>query len=212
MDNNINTEDNNYILWEKDRIIGELCYTTDGRLAEIIDIGSSGKWNDLTLLYDDELVEEHKSINYFGGYYFNEGFCGRKICHPLAHYTNPWYFGFTVYSGRMKRQKNGLIAQVIPFQLQQYSSLVVTIKWEDGEIEIVNKTSFAKGTCRRKDLRKDSCFHGFIVHKLITKRTKGKAYYEAECTICKHKSLMTPQQMLEHSKTHNSYNSSAKSC
>ena len=199
----MNTEDNNYIYWDKDRVIGEISYTTDGRLAEIIDIGPSGQWNDLTLLYGDGSIEKHQSIYYFGGYVkANNSWTYRRLrrC-PVTEYLKPDYFGFEIAPGRMKRQKNGLIAKVIPRIMPPYTN-TVTIEWEDGEVEEVKKYSYINGTCKRKDLQMNEIFHGFVINKMITKRNRGKAYYEATCLSCKQKNIFTPQQMMEHSKEH----------
>lgn len=76
-------------------------------------------------------------------------------------------------------------------------------QFEDGTITHVHRSTFLRGEIGHPQMKRRHLqgFAGFTGKYLATNDDMS-VYYECECSKCGYKGILTPQQMIEHSKTH----------
>lgn len=98
--------------------------------------------------------------------------------------------------GEKSRAHNGLMMEIIEYT----KSDNIRVLFEDGEVKKTIYSSFKEGCVKHPSLwiRKNGEYKGFKT--VFQWEEEDKTVYQCECKKCGKKSLMTPQEMIEHRK------------
>lgn len=164
--------------------IGEEKLNTDGHMMKIICYTDSG---DIDIERDDGLIAEHRSYqNFQRG---SISFCRHHNC-----------------VGERYQANNGLWMEIIASEDKNNHSYV-TVRFEDGVVishrayDTVKKGEVSHPNLPTQKMFDD--FHGFCRIPGSAPVWLGqKRFYPCKCKVCNTEDVLTPQQMIEHAKTH----------
>lgn len=146
-----------------------------GDEAEIIDIISA---HDITIKWTkDGKISEHK---------YATDFIKGLIKYPIS------------FVGISMKQECGLKGTII----EEYPKSKCKVLWEDNVESIVRKNAFTLGKVSHPNLNKKKIcnFHNFTANYRFTE--DDNTYWKCNCNKCGLEDILTPQQMMEHNKTH----------